>query len=68
MQVHHELYPDKDIFEMSTSRHSMFDKVMGTNKVREMFSKNYKVADIHEFLNKDLVEFRSRAQKYYLYQ
>jgi len=68
MQVHHELYPDKDIFEMSTSRHTMFDKVMGSNKVREMFSKNYKVEDIHDFLNKDIQLFRSRAQKYYLYQ
>ncbi|HDR04658.1 MAG TPA: DUF1343 domain-containing protein, partial [Candidatus Marinimicrobia bacterium] len=42
MEVHHRLYPDKDIFEMSLNRHSMFDKVNGSSKIREIFSKSYK--------------------------
>jgi uncharacterized protein YbbC (DUF1343 family) len=68
MQVHHELYPEIDIFAQAENRLGMFDKVMGSNKVRELFTKNYLVSDIHEFLNKDIESFRKQAQKYYLYQ
>lgn len=67
MQVHHEMYPDKDIFEMSTTRHGMFDKVMGTDKIRIQFSRNYEVDDIKSLLNKDIESFKRTASKYYLY-
>jgi uncharacterized protein YbbC (DUF1343 family) len=67
MQVHNELYPDKNIFEMGKNRWGMFDKVAGTSKVREMFSKNYKYVDVKEFFDKDVEDFRSKSAKYLLY-
>ncbi|HKJ47160.1 MAG TPA: DUF1343 domain-containing protein [Balneolales bacterium] len=69
MQVNHELYPDKNPFNMaSESRVKMFDKVMGTNKIRLMFTKNFRYSDIRTYLNKDVASFRKLAQKYYLYK
>lgn len=69
MQVNNQLYPDKNIFELAgAGRLSMFDKVMGTNKVRELFSKNFKYSDIEAFLNKDVESFRKKATPYYLYK
>lgn len=68
MQVHHQLYPDKDPLTLATaSRIKMFDKVLGTDKVRVKFSKHFRVKDIHKFLNKDLDWFRKLARRYYLY-
>lgn len=67
MQVHKEMYPDKDIFEMGKNRWSMFEKVTGTDQIRKLFSKNYKVADIEAYLSKDVVSFKEKSQTYYLY-
>jgi uncharacterized protein YbbC (DUF1343 family) len=67
MQVHNSLYPEKNIFEMSKSRHSMFDKVSGSDNIRKMFSVNYSFADIKNYLNKDIEDFRNRTKKYLLY-
>ena len=69
MQVNHELYPDKNPFNMaSESRVKMFDKVMGTNKIRLMFTKNFKYKDIEPYLNHDVAPFRKLARKYHLYK
>lgn len=70
MQELAEMYPDKKIFETTTdkSRFDMFDKVCGTVKIREMFSKNYKVADIIDYWNKDAKAFKELSSKYYLYK
>jgi uncharacterized protein YbbC (DUF1343 family) len=67
MQVHNELYPEKNIFELGKNRWGMFDKVAGTSKVREIFSKNYKYSDIREFFNKDVVSFKQKSSAYLLY-
>ncbi len=68
MQVHHKLYPNKDILKMATSsRIKMFDKVLGTDKIRKRFSKHYKVSSIKSFLDKDINRFRNLSKKYYLY-
>jgi uncharacterized protein YbbC (DUF1343 family) len=67
MQVHNELYPEKNIFDTGKNRWGMFDKVSGTSKVRELFSKNYKYADIKEFLHKDIEPFRNKSSRYFLY-
>jgi uncharacterized protein YbbC (DUF1343 family) len=68
MQINHKLYPDKDLFEMSTrTRVKMFDKVLGTDKIRELFSKRFLVKDIHDFLYRDVESFRRLALRYYLY-
>lgn len=68
MQVNNELYPDKKIFAFADpSRIKMFDKVMGTDKIRSKFSERYKVDDIKEYLNKDVDSFRKLSARYYLY-
>ena len=67
LEVHHEMYPDKNPFEMAEDRHRMFDRVSGTSKVREMFTERMKYEDVKEFLNKDVESFRELSQRYYLY-
>ncbi|MBQ0093470.1 MAG: DUF1343 domain-containing protein [Bacteroidales bacterium] len=66
MQAIHELYPEHEPF--GTKRDDMFDKVCGTSKVREIFSKAYRVDDVKEFWMKDVEEFRAISKKYYLYK
>ena len=46
----------------------MFDLVCGTNKIRLEFSKNYKVADIKDYWDKDVDAFKEKSKKYYLYK
>ena len=70
MQINHELYSpaNKDIFELAKeSRKKMFDLVMGTSKIRELFTKRYMVDDITSYLNKGINSFRELSKKYYMY-
>ncbi len=68
LQVHNRLYPGKDPLTLTNAgRLKMFDKVLGTDKVRKKFSKHFSVEDIHKFLNKDLDWFRKLSKRYYLY-
>ena len=66
MQAVTELYPDKRAFEM-ISGYGLFDKVCGSDVIRNVFSQTYRFDDIKEFWRKDEDEFRSLSQKYYLY-
>jgi uncharacterized protein YbbC (DUF1343 family) len=68
MDVHHKLYPDVDVYSLSEKRHNMFDKVIGSSKIREAFFENYKYSDIEAILNKDVDPFRKLSEKYYLYK
>lgn len=69
LQECHKLYPDKNVFELcEPSRHSMFDKVCGSDKIRKEFSKAFKVDDIKQMWTKDVEPFRQKAKPYYLYQ
>lgn len=68
MQVHKQMYPEMDIFEEGKNRWSMFDKVSGTNEIRNKFKESYKVADIEEYLNKDVESFRKKSSQYHLYK
>jgi uncharacterized protein YbbC (DUF1343 family) len=69
MQVNNELYPDKNIFAMAdSSRIKMFDKVMGTDKIRNLFSKRFRFEDIQDILKRDVDSFKSLSKKYYLYE
>lgn len=70
MQELAKMYPDKRIFDTATDkkRFDMFDKVCGTSKIREMFSKNYLVSDIVDYWNKDVESFKAKSSKYYLYK
>ncbi|GAB6281758.1 MAG: DUF1343 domain-containing protein [Ignavibacterium sp.] len=68
LQEYNKLYPDKNPFRTSdTSRFTMFDKVLGTSKIRELFSNRMKYDDIKNYLNKDLNNFIEKSKKYYLY-
>ncbi|NCQ19284.1 MAG: DUF1343 domain-containing protein [Ignavibacteria bacterium] len=68
LEVHNEMYPEKNPFKLGkTSRFGMFDKVCGTSKIRELFSKRLKYEDIQSFLLKDVPTFRKLSEKYYLY-
>jgi uncharacterized protein YbbC (DUF1343 family) len=69
MQVHHELYPDKNPFsEAGEASLKAFDRVMGTDEVRKRFVKRMKYEDIREYLQKDVEKFRVISRKYWLYQ
>ena len=66
MQALAELYPDKKAFDVADGI-GLFDKVCGTDYVRQEFIKRYNFADIKEYWRKDEKSFRTLAQKYYLY-
>ncbi len=69
MQELADMYPTQKAFaKASQSRINMFDKVCGSPKVRELFTKNYKVADLAPFWNKDADSFKSRSEIYRLYE
>ncbi len=63
------MYPEYNIFEATNKRHiSAFDKAMGTNKIREIFSERFKVSDVNKYLDKDIEAFKKESKQYYLYE
>ena len=66
-QAVNELY-GRNIISENEGRFDMFDKVLGTSKIRELFMQNLKVDDILPYLNKDVENFRKLSKKYYLYK
>ena len=67
LQVIHEMYPDKELFEQNPKRYNMFDKVCGTKEIRERFIKRYRVEDIEAYFNKDAAAFKQLSTRYYIY-
>jgi uncharacterized protein YbbC (DUF1343 family) len=68
LQEHNLLYPEKNPFELANkNRLPMFDKVCGSDKVRELFTKNFKFSDVEKYWNKDVDSFKELSKKYYLY-
>jgi uncharacterized protein YbbC (DUF1343 family) len=68
MQVHHQLHPDKNPFELAdNSRITMFDKVAGSDQVRKLFTKRMTYEDIRAYLQKDIETYRNTARRYFLY-
>jgi uncharacterized protein YbbC (DUF1343 family) len=68
MQAVKELYPERDFFgEENRDRFGMFDKVLGTNKIRDIFSRTYKYDDIKNYFEPEASEFKEFSKKYYLY-
>lgn len=64
-----QMYPDKKLFEIGDQkRMSMFDKVVGSKEIRKLFTRDYKVADIIDYWNKDVEPFRKASSKYRLYK
>ncbi len=68
MQALQELYPEQNPFKTGKARVQMLGKICGTDYVMNTFSKRMKVADILDYWNKDVADFRDLSSKYYLYQ
>lgn len=69
MQVLAEMCPSNKPFAKATpARLNMFDKVCGSRKVRELFSRNFKVDDLLPYWTKDEDDFKSRSKAYRLYE
>ncbi len=69
MQELAKLYPDHKVFDNADQkRFNMFDKVTGSSKIRELFSKRHMVEDMIDYWNKDVKSFKAKSAKYYLYK
>ncbi len=69
MEVLHELYPEKNLFEMSSkNQRKAFDKAIGSDFIRKELEKSYSFTKIKTFLDKDVEKFKIRAKKYFLYK
>ncbi|MBO5455707.1 MAG: DUF1343 domain-containing protein [Muribaculaceae bacterium] len=69
MQELAAMNPAKKPFASATqARLNMFDKVTGSTKIRQLFGKNYKVADMESYWNKDVMQWKAKVAKYKLYE
>lgn len=69
IETMHRLYPSHALFSPDTQkRNSMFDKVCGTNQLREQFGKNYRFSDIQSIWRNGEKEFQKKSQYYWLYE
>lgn len=66
MQAIVELYPDKRPFEVANGV-GLFDKVCGTDWIRNAFSKTYRFDTIKDYWRKDEKAFRTLSKEYHLY-
>lgn len=63
-----KMHPEKNVFDLcNPSRHDMFDKVCGTDKIRKTFEKRFMVEDILPLWTNDIPAFMNKAEKYFLY-
>ena len=63
------LYPEHTVFDHADKgRFDMFDKVSGSNEIRERFSKHNRWEDIRDYWYKDVDSFQQLSKKYYLYK
>ena len=53
--------------ECDQKRFSMFNKVCGTDKIKELFGKRYRWEDAKTYWDKDVEKYREESSKYYLY-
>jgi uncharacterized protein YbbC (DUF1343 family) len=64
-----QLYPAYKLFSAETqSRNNMFDKVCGTNLIREQFGANYRFSDIQALWRRGEEDFMKKSQYYWLYE
>jgi uncharacterized protein YbbC (DUF1343 family) len=68
IEAMHQLYPSHVLFSAETEkRNNMFDKVCGTNFIRENFSKHYKTDDILSYWRNKEQAFKEKSASFYLY-
>ncbi|AZQ63318.1 DUF1343 domain-containing protein [Flammeovirga pectinis] len=68
LAVHHQLYPNKDLFKGKENRFGMFDKVCGSDQIRTRFTQNYTFDSIKDYWRKDEVAFKKKSTVYYMYR
>lgn len=68
LSIHHQLYPNHNLFTAHQDRWAMFDKVCGSNKVREQFMTTYTFDRILEFWRKDEIAFKKKSAIYLMYR
>lgn len=69
IDVMYRLYPNYVLFSSQTQqRNAMFDKVCGTNQIREQFGKAYQFADIKPIWRAGEREFKKKSSYYWLYE
>ena len=62
------LWPDKDWFKLcDQKRFGMFNKVCGTDQIKELFGQRYRWEDAKAYWDKDVEKYREASSKYYLY-
>jgi uncharacterized protein YbbC (DUF1343 family) len=62
------LWPEKDWFtHCDQKRFGMFNKVCGTDKIKELFGKRYRWEDAKAYWDKDVEAYREESSKFYLY-
>ena len=66
MQAVNELFPGHNPYPLKSTR--MLDIVCGTDYVRTSFGKRLQAADIVDYWNKDIEDFRAVSHFYYLYR
>lgn len=68
IEVMHQLYPSYVLFSaQNQNRVSMFDKVCGTNYIRQNFAKNYLTDDILSYWRNNEQAFKEKTAPFYLY-
>ena len=67
MQVHMKLYPENNLFEKKY-RVKMFDKVVGTNEIRQSLIEGINVDEIEANWQNELNDFMAKRSKYLLYK
>ena len=69
LQECHKLWPDKNVFEMcEKSRIGMFDKVCGSDKIRNEFGKTFTVTSIESLWMQEVAPFHEKAKKNFMYR
>lgn len=69
MQELAAMNPAKQPFAgVAKSRLNMFDLVVGSPKIRELFGKDYKVDDMRAYWDKDVKPWKEKTAKYLLYK
>jgi len=68
MQVNHEMYPNKNPFtNITADRLRMFDLSCGSDRIRKLFSRNFRFQDIKYLWYAGAKQFQTKSKKYYLY-
>lgn len=69
MQEMAALYPSHKPFATAEeSRLKMVDKVCGSNKIRQQFTRRYRWEDVRPYWENGVKEFKQKSQTYYIYK